>query len=72
MSCQGGTRGAWPVQNNRRPRGRPPKLGEYHAFVLRLPEELYKSLQDKAHEYEVSLNDILVRIAREWLEKEKN
>lgn len=37
-----------------------------------MPEDLYKSLQDTAQGEGISLNDILVRIAREWLEKDRH
>lgn len=50
----------------KRTRGRPPKLGEYQAFVLRLPITLHKELLRIAQTQGKSLNDLLVQITQEW------
>ena len=55
----------------KRPRGRPPKLGEYQAFTLRLPPELHEELLETAHARGISLNDLLLEISKEWLKKDK-
>ncbi len=39
-------------------------------FTLRIPPELYKELSDKAKEYGVSLNALILEILREWKERQ--
>lgn len=59
------------MPEKKRTRGRPPKLGEYQAFALRLPIEVHKELSDKAKEMDISLNNLLVQISEKWLEQNK-
>jgi len=53
---------------SKRSRGRPVKLEEYQAFVLRLPPELHRELLQLARDQGKSLNDLFIEIAQEWRE----
>lgn len=59
------------VQDKRRSRGRPIKLVNYHALVLRLPDDLYGLLRNQAREQKISLNDLLIQITKTWLEEKR-
>lgn len=50
-------------------RGRPPVLGDHQVFTLRLPTELHRELRLLATVQGESLNDLLVRMIREWWKK---
>lgn len=47
-------------------RGRPPKLGDYQAYPLRMPVDLHRELRHLALDEGCSLNDLLVQVIQEW------
>jgi hypothetical protein len=51
----------------KRPRGRPSKLGDVQPFPLRLPVDLHKQLKHYVVDHEGrSLNDIIVEAVQQW------
>jgi hypothetical protein len=56
-------------QAPKRGRGRPPRLGERHALLVRLPDELYRALQ-KAHlETDKSMTELVGVAVKEWIDR---
>ncbi|WP_425607507.1 toxin-antitoxin system HicB family antitoxin [Roseisolibacter agri] len=55
----------------KRPRGRPPKLGDHHRFVLRLPDPLHKRLLDAARQSNRSLNDLILEVLSGWADRQQ-
>lgn len=53
-------------------RGRPTKLSDYRRFLFRVPTELYNALVIAAEKRSVSLNDLLILIVTEWVDRNRS